>query len=1193
MFADVSGVNSSTHGSISASKPAISFQPGASSSTQIGGQWVSAGPSAEGCSSLITNPCSGRVTAIAVDPSDSSANTIYVGAAQGGVWKTTDDGSTWTALLDNPVDSNGNPISRYNLAIGSIAVDRSGTVYVGTGEGGDGCGDCLYGQGILKSTDGGRHWSQLDQSTLSCPGTSFGGSSVTKLAISPSDPNTILAATTSGVFRSADGGLTWGNGSGCWTPTLGGAASDLVIDPANSENVYSASSGEVFKSIDGGGTWAQSTGPRSVSLSSRGGCFSSSGCGRINLAMAASCPTIISVCSTSSTNILAAATQNGNLWTTTDNGGTWSIMNSPHFPGAIPYGVTNFCTEVVGNQCSYDIVVAIDPVAPENIFLGGEDLWVTFDGGTSWGDAGGYDGFSLCGGNIHSDQHAFAFSPADHKKIYVGNDGGIWRTTWHHTDVCGNEFPWTSLNNGLSITQFYSLAAHPQDANSFFGGTQDNGILVYSGVSTVWSQSDYGDGGWTAYDTNNPSRLFATDLTRPLRCCTYPAITSPWSAITNGIPLDSNGFPSDPSCFMSGQCFFPPMAMDSAMPSILFFGTDKLYATQNSGDSWKPPSGTTTPAGNPDFGLDLTTGPTGPGSHWTCAPSGCGTISSIAVAPGVADATKLFVYVGTTNGHFFTSNDGGLSFTQSQGTPTSFPNVSSGSLVRRIAVNTAYPNLVYAAVENRVLLSTDEGASWRPLTSLSSAVESIAVDSSGTGAIYAGTDTGVFVSQDTGSSWQVFGLGLPRVQVMDLVFSIGNADLLAATHGRGVWKIWPTATTVSCSPNSVTVGSATTCTTIVKAGRASPQGPTGTVDYASNGSGSFSLSNSCTLAPIVSSNPLLFFPYSAKCHVTYTATAVGTGSHTITVSYSGDSNYAGSSATTTVNVALATTTTTVSCSPTSATVGSATTCTASLPASATDQPSGSVSFTSDGGGSFNCSGDSGSCSSSNSCILKITFYTNPSPPYGLLWNNACQVTYTPSEVGTATHTITARYEGDSAHEASSGSTTLAVTLAETTTTVSCSLNSVQVSTTTICTADVKDTASGAPTPAGLVSFTSDSSGTLNSSGNCNLKPGAAASAASCSVEYTPTAVGSGTHTITARYSGDSNHAASPGPARASIIVTALQSPSPVSQNPSLQGGLDLMIVALAIVALLIVSGVLIALKRVSAKGRAGRRISGN
>jgi photosystem II stability/assembly factor-like uncharacterized protein len=696
------------------------------------------------------------VTALAADPSDPSGNTIYLGAAQGGVWKTTDGGSTWTSLLDHPVQPNGVALDRYTIAIGSITVTASGVVYVGTGEP-NGSGDSFYGAGILRTDDGGQTWTQLGLSV-------FWRQSMFNVIVSPSNPMMILAAVTSGLWSSSDGGVHWNNLNASFPSIpITASSTSLALDPTNSSIVYAAGGGEIFRSTDFGVTWALST------PASTGGCFATVGtCSRISLSIAASSPS----------TVLAAAAD-GTLWRTTDSGATWSLVNSPQ--GGVPFPVSNFCNEAVGDQCTYDMYVAVDPTNPKIIFLGGQDLWVTFDGGNSWADSGGYDGNSLAFGNIHSDQHALAFSPADHQKIFVGNDGGVWTARWHPIQFGGPVFPWVDLNNGLSITQFYSVAADPQELSSFFGGTQDIGILDHDNrsslshtlSSTIWDDSNAGDGGWTGYDTSDPTTQYAGFSGFAGGACS--------NGLAGGTCLlrRDNG---SHCCFGLNGWFgvFPnsgfgalPLAaaIDPSTPTTLYFSdtvSDKLFKSTDRGDHWAAI-------------LDPAT---------ACGGQGCGSISAVAVAP----SNGAFVYAGTNSGKFLASSDGGASFQERDSVNGGGP--LPGQQITKIAVDPTDPNVAFATFDGfgpggHVWVSRLGGASWIDISSglPDLPADSILVDGAGTGAIYVGTDSGVFVSRDSGRSWQVFGGGLPRVQVMDLEFSAGHVAVVAATHGRGVWTI--------------------------------------------------------------------------------------------------------------------------------------------------------------------------------------------------------------------------------------------------------------------------------------------------------------------------------------------------------------------------------------------------------------------
>ena len=310
---------------------------------------------------------SGRVSAVAVDPNN---QIVYAGAAQGGVWKTTNGGGTWTPLTDTQV----------SLAIGSIALDPQNhlTIYAGTGEENNSV-DSYYGEGILKSTDGGNTWTNYPGPFT---GGSGGGARIGGLAAQPNNSSVVLAGigccatVASGVYRSADGGQTW---TLVLNVNNGAQAYNVIFDPNTPNTAYaSLDSSGVYKSTDGGVTWTAANG-------SGGSALPGSGFRRVAIAMDPNATTTLWAALASSTDGSLAG-----LFKTADGGNTWT--NLPNTP--------NFC----GGACWYDLALAIQPGNSNVIFAGGDcchTVVQSLDGGNSWNI---YT-------NIHPDTHAFAFTP--------------------------------------------------------------------------------------------------------------------------------------------------------------------------------------------------------------------------------------------------------------------------------------------------------------------------------------------------------------------------------------------------------------------------------------------------------------------------------------------------------------------------------------------------------------------------------------------------------------------------------------------------------------------------------------------------------------------------------------------------------------------------------------------------------------
>ena len=357
---------------------------------------------------------SGRVTALAVDPTN--PNIVYLGGAEGGVWKSTNGGTNWTPLTD----------SQPSLAVGSIVIDPNNpnTIYVGTGEENFAI-DSYYGAGILKSTDGGATWTQLGSGTFFNTGGApisarSGGARIGDLAIS-NDGTTLLAAVqgagsvASGVYRSPDRGQTW-------TSVLSGAPGTTVLfDPSNNSIAYAAlgfilggpsgASNGVYKSTNGGQTWAPANGTGANVLPS------GAAVGRIEIAIAPSSPSTLYA----SIQDPRSATFGALLgfFKTIDGGVNWTALTAPDYCNA---------------QCWYDNAVRVKPDDAQTVFAGGSAVGFTAggylirstNGGNSW------SGVAVGGGGVrlHVDHHALAFSKpgSGTLTLYAGNDGGVWST---------------------------------------------------------------------------------------------------------------------------------------------------------------------------------------------------------------------------------------------------------------------------------------------------------------------------------------------------------------------------------------------------------------------------------------------------------------------------------------------------------------------------------------------------------------------------------------------------------------------------------------------------------------------------------------------------------------------------------------------------------------------------------------------
>ena len=781
--------------------------------------WTSLGPAPATGGEF--SPVTGRVMTIAVDPSDTTGNTVLLGGAMGGIWRSTDAGTTWTAVGDQNA----------SLAMGAIAFAPSSpaTVYAGTGEQSLGF-DTYYGAGVLKSTDHGKTWAQ----TCSTPGPTcpfvgpfadpsggfgflnFGGAHISYLAVNPSNPNMILAGVQiivegpkEGVYCSDNGGATWTNVLPDQEATFVGFATSTVAYAALG-NMFGSSPG----APNGNGIYkATTTTSSALTCSSThftrltSGLPVQSSMGRIDLGIAPSDPTGNTVYASIADASNSSATNLG-VYLTTNGGTSWTRTTAP---------------DVCQHQCWYDNVVKVDPTQPGTAFFAGGAVtdgsrnpsWVirTTNSGTTWTSvipnlAPGSAGLP------HVDNHAVTMFklPNGKVRLYLGNDGGIWRTD----DAEAASVSWTNLNNpSLSITQFYPAVSVPvSNPNVAFGGTQDNGSLIYQGGVSWVDDQKCGDGGFTAVDNQIPSTIYVGCVTgAPVNVSFQNGALGTFSPASSGIN------PADNSSFV------PPLATDPNTPNVLYFGTVKVYQSLDAGTTWNVIS--------PDL--------VG-GNNW---------LTALAVAPGNPNV----LYAGSNLNLGFTFTNISVSSTNFVGATQWNVNGIPQRQIDAIGVDPSDPTGMTAyvafsgfsfvgtdAVGNSVndplghiFKTTNGGQSWLDV-SCSKAncsapaaadlpnvpVNDVLVDPDLPNILYAATDLGVFIGDCSASpcTWSTLGTGLPRVAVLSLRLHQASRTLLAGTHGRGAWTIVLNNFTFtgphisSISPVSANAGGATFTLTV-------------------------------------------------------------------------------------------------------------------------------------------------------------------------------------------------------------------------------------------------------------------------------------------------------------------------------------------------------------------------------------------
>lgn len=769
----------------------------------------------------------GRTRVIRFDPTNPQV--MYIAAVAGGVWKSVNAGASWTPLSDLAP----------NLAISSMVIDRTNPmrIFVGTGEGVFNA-DAVRGNGIYVSTNGGTDFERLSSTNTA----DF--LYVNDLVQSPNDANTLYAVTRTGAFISRDSGATWTRFIDAFAPPTAPAKTqtagcfdieatnntgkdDVLVACGSFQAFLPASdSGAVYRNDDAlnAGVWTPVLQPANMARTSLARSKSSPG---TVYALAAG----FGVTTQINDGLLG-------IWRSTDYGATWENRlandSAPKNNNALLSNPVYFMFAACGygpnqalNQGWYDNVIAVDPVDPNRIWVGGIDLWRSDDGGANFGIASYWWIGEGDPNYAHADQHVIAFHPnydgTTNQTLYVGNDGGIQRTDNAMANVgtdatatpsnslCGNEnFPdvtWTPLNSGYAVTQFYHGSVMPNN-QTYFAGAQDNGTQLGTSASLSWTEIYGGDGAYTAVNPENPQQLYLANTGFSIRRSDDGGLTSERKTI--GISGDSG-------------MFITPFLMDPNNSNRLWMGGRTMWRTDNAAELWVQASTSQ---------MVPTTSPF-TSSH---------RFSAQAVAPGLPD----LVLSGTSQGRIYRTTAGTTATNATAWTFSPSATGATGSRVRPgavadIAFNTAETGndpdtrmavAVFSAfngganpTDPHVFRSTNGGQTWVGIDGSGSSrlpnipVHSVVIDptSPGGSRIFVGTDIGVFVTTDTGATWRRENTGFANTVVEELVLQrnavTGVLELFAFTHGRSAYKTTvaetnpPVPTAIDIAAKSATPGS--------------------------------------------------------------------------------------------------------------------------------------------------------------------------------------------------------------------------------------------------------------------------------------------------------------------------------------------------------------------------------------------------
>jgi photosystem II stability/assembly factor-like uncharacterized protein len=614
----------------------------------------------------------GRVVDIAVDPV--LADTVYMAAATGGVWKSTDAGSTFAPAWPHDLTQ----------SMGALAIASDGTLFAGTGEPNNGGGSIVYGgSGVYRSTDRGETWQLVGLET---------SGSIGRIAIDPTNPDRIFVAAKGyvtktggqrGLWRSNDGGDTWQLVLSGENVTTG--AADVAIDPARPNRVfvamwdtirepdlrtYGGVGSGLFRSTDGGSTWTRLGGGLPAASAS---------VGRIGVAIAPSETNRVYA-----TVITSLGAFEG-FYTSLDGGDTWVKVPAD--------------TTLSGSQSSFGWWfgrVWVDPTNPLHVFVAGVPMIESFLGGVGW--------LSIAG--LHADQHAMAWDARVAGRVYLGNDGGFYRGAPGATGVR------TAFTKATyqPITQFYSVDVGEQDPSRLVGGTQDNGCLR-SFAGADWNSFGCGDGLQTLINPENQDVYYG--------CSQYGSCTR----------IGGGGFGATTS---QRRNWYTPLEFDPTDPSVMYYGGNILNRSANGGGAWTAispdltggpgrdtqyPYGTLTSVQAAASDPDVLYVGTDDGRIWTTKDLGQSWtraedpdfpqawVTRVAIDPNdedVAYATFSGYRAGSQAAHVFRTGDGGTTWDDISGDLPNAP-VSDIKVIG---------DQIVVATDVGVFLTRDLGASW-------------------------------------------------------------------------------------------------------------------------------------------------------------------------------------------------------------------------------------------------------------------------------------------------------------------------------------------------------------------------------------------------------------------------------------------------------------------------------------------------
>jgi len=681
---------------------------------------------------------SGRVSDIAVDPGHS--NTWYVAVASGGLWKTVNAGTTWSPVFDGE--------STYS--IGCVTIDPSdpNTVWAGSGEN-NSQRSVAYGDGVYKSVDGGGSWKNMGLEDSEHIG---------RIVVDPDNSNVVYVAAQGplwrsggdrGLYKTVDGGETWEKVLEISDDT---GVNEVWIDPSDSDVLYASSyqrrrrtwtlidggpESAIYKTTDAGANWSKLAGG-----------LPTGDMGKIGLAVSPVDPNVVYA-------VIEALEDDAGFYRSTDAGATWK-KRSDYVSGSPQY---------------YNEIVP-DPHDVDRVYSNDTWMHVTENGGASFEQ--------VPETSKHVDNHAIWIDPEDADHLVAGCDGGVYETF----DRGAN---WLFKAN-LPITQFYKITVdNDWPFYNVYGGTQDNSTLggpsrttsTHGVTNREWLVVVGGDGFQPRVDPKNPDIVYAEWQNGGL--VRYDRKNR------EGVDIQPQPEPGEAG---SRWNWDSPILISPHSSTRLYYGSQRLYRSENRGDSWTRIS--------PDLTRDLDRNALEiMGKVWsvdTVAKNRSTSYFGNIVSLAESKFTEDLLYAGTDDGLIQISEDGGETWRREE----TFPGVPEMTYVADLVVSEHDADTIFAAFDAHkdgdfapyLLKSSDRGTTWTSIAGdlpEKGTVYSIAQDHEQEGLLFAGTEFGAFFTVDGGAHWVQLKSGVPTIAVRDLEIQQRENDLVLGTFGRGFY----------------------------------------------------------------------------------------------------------------------------------------------------------------------------------------------------------------------------------------------------------------------------------------------------------------------------------------------------------------------------------------------------------------------